>query len=274
MKKIAFIVTVYKKDKLAYFVQAIESMVNQDYGFEYINIYLGIDGDLSEDIVNYIDENKALFYKVLQNEENRGLAYTLNRLIEVLEYEEYIFRMDSDDISELDRVTKQIAFMQSNPNIDIIGGAIQEIDEEGSPKMVRTYPKSTYEAIRLIPTASIFAHPTVCFRRSFFEKGFRYSNNLKYNQDLDLWYKVLANGVQVSNLEDIILQLRTTPEFYTRRNYQRAFNEFSIYWNGIINLYGFNWRLVYPIARLFTRLLPANVIEMIYNSSMRRKLNN
>lgn len=101
-------ITVYKNDKLEFFAQAIESIVNQDYGFANINIYLGIDGNLPDDIKTYIEENKQYFYKIVQNEQNRGLAYTLNRLIEVLEDEEFVFRMDSDDICNFNRVSKQL----------------------------------------------------------------------------------------------------------------------------------------------------------------------
>jgi len=53
MKKIAFIITVYKNDKLEYFKEAIESIINQNYGFWNINIYLGIDGPLSNGLEAY-----------------------------------------------------------------------------------------------------------------------------------------------------------------------------------------------------------------------------
>lgn len=272
MKKAAFIITVYQNDKLEYFTQAVESIVRQDYGFENINIYLCIDGIIPADIRNYIDENKNLFYKLVQNDENRGLAYSLNKLIDVLENEEYIFRMDSDDICKPDRVSKQMKMMLSNIHIDIVGGAIQEIDEEGCTKMVRTYPKNTEDAKKFIAKASIFAHPTVCFRRSFFEKGFRYQTKF-FPEDLYLWFDALAKGIDVSNIDDIVLNFRTSNNFYNRRSYSWSIKEFKVYWHGIKKLYGYNWRLIYPIARIFIRLLPSNGVKIIYNSSMRRKLN-
>jgi hypothetical protein len=273
LKKIAFIITVYKNDKLEFFKQSIESIVNQDYGFKNINIYLGIDGDLPNNIKEYIEKNNEYFYKTVQNEQNRGLAFTLNRLIEILEDEEHIFRMDADDICKLYRVSKQVAFMEQNKSIEIIGGAIEEIDEDENIKMVRTYPKSIEIAKKFIPKASIFAHPTVCFKKSFFEKGFRYSKKHRFNQDLALWYEALVNNIKISNIDDIVLSLRTSNDFYKRRSYKRAFGEFGIYWEGIINLYGYNWRLIYPIARLITRLMPAGIVKLIYSERFRKGLN-
>ncbi len=201
--KVAFIITVYKNDKLEYFKEAIESIINQDYGFEDINIYLGIDGQLSNELEAYIKNGKNLFYKIVRNEENNGLAYTLNKLIDNLENEEYIFRMDSDDICKLDRVSKQINFMEKNKSIEILGGAIEEKNENGKIRMIRTYPKSNQEAKNYIYKASIFAHPTVCFRKSFFDKGFRYNIKYRFSQDLELWYKALRYNIKISNLDEL-----------------------------------------------------------------------
>ena len=270
--KVAFIITVYKNDKLNFFEEAIESIINQNYGFDNVNIYLGIDGELPENIKNYI-ELKECFYKIITNEKNKGLAYTLNRLIDILEEEEYIFRMDSDDLCKLDRVSKQVTFMNENNNISIIGGRIEEFGEDGTIKMIRTYPKTTQEAKSFITKASIFAHPAVCFRKNFFDKGFKYDEHYKYSQDLALWYNALSNGIEVSNLDDVVLKLRITKDFYKRRNYKKAFGEFAIYWAGIQKLYGYNYRLIYPLIRLITRLMPSFIVEIIYNERFRKFLN-
>jgi hypothetical protein len=272
MHKTAFIITVYKNDKLDYFKEAIESIVNQNYGFDSINIYLGIDGELPSEIQNYI-ENSKYFYKIIQNEQNKGLAFTLNRLIDILEDEEYIFRMDSDDICKLDRVSKQVDFMEFNKNISIVGGAIEEFGIDGTVKMIRTYPKNTDEVKKFIAKASIFAHPAVCFRKSFFEKGFKYSEQYRFSQDLALWYEALANGFEVSNVDDVVLKLRITKDFYKRRSYKKAFGEFGIYWDGIKKLYGYNYRLIYPMMRLVTRLMPPFIIKVIYSEKFRKILN-
>ena len=181
--------------------------------------------------------------------------------------------MDSDDICKIDRVSKQINFMKENESITIIGGAIEEITEDSFVKMVRTYPKSTSEAKKFIPKASIFAHPAVCFRKDFFDKGFRYSEQHRFNQDLALWFDALANGLEVSNIDDVVLQLRVTKDFYKRRSYNRAFGEFCIYWNGIKKLYGYDYRLIYPILRLVIRLMPPFIVEFIYSKKFRKILN-
>ena len=273
MKKVAFIMSVYKNDKLKYFKEAVESIINQDYGFENINIYLGIDGEIGNDIEDYIKSNSHYFYKIIKNETNQGLAYTLNRLIDALDNEEYIFRMDSDDISKLDRVTKQIMYMENNPDIEISGGSIEEIDEDGNIKGIRKYPKDTQSAKRYIPKASIFAHPTVCFRKSFFDKCFRYDKRYTGIEDIALWFVLLENDIQIGNIEDIVLNFRLSKNLYNRRGYAKAFDEFKIYWNGTLKLYGINYRLIYSIMRLITRFMPPSIVKIIYTKNIRKILN-
>lgn len=273
MIKCAFIITVYRNDELNFFREAIFSIKRQSYGFDKINIYLGIDGVLNSGVQNFINNNPDLFYKVIINPNNRGLAFTLNRLIDELEEEEYIFRMDSDDVSKIDRVELQIDYMEKNPVVEIIGGAIEEITSDGKVINTKHYPRSTAVAKKQISKASIFAHPAVCFRKSFFEKGFRYNDKFRFSQDLQLWFQALNNDIVIGNIDDLVLCLRVSNDFYKRRSYRKAFGEFKIYWNGIIKLHGFSLFLVFPVLRLLTRLLPRNVVKLIYRSKLRNLLN-
>ena len=40
--------------------------------------------------------------------------------------------MDADDIALPDRFEKQIAYLEAHPEVDMVGGAINEIDENGN----------------------------------------------------------------------------------------------------------------------------------------------
>ncbi|EGR1670319.1 glycosyltransferase, partial [Vibrio parahaemolyticus] len=85
MSAVAVIMSVYKNDKLNWFKEAIESLKSQDIGWENINLYLGIDGELPMEVEEYISELSP--YKVIKNEKNMGLAATLNKLISELDSE-------------------------------------------------------------------------------------------------------------------------------------------------------------------------------------------
>ncbi len=270
---VAYLITVYKNDNYSFFLEAIDSILNQNYDAAKINIYLGIDGPLPENIESYIQMNRSLFKKIHRNEVNQGLAYTLNRLIEILEDEPYVLRMDSDDVCKPERTRLQVDFMEKNKEIGVLGGSIVEVDENRCIMSQRTYPKATAQAKNTIAKKSIFAHPATCFRKEVLAQGFKYNEKYRYSQDLALWFELLSQNIQIGNLDDVILELRVTSNFYKRRSRAKAFGEFQIYWNGIMQLHGPSYRLMYPVARLGTRLLPNRLIKYIYDSKLRNNLN-
>jgi hypothetical protein len=269
MSNVAFLITVYAGDQLSFFKKAISSIYTQEFGFQNINIYLGVDGEVSDEISTYINANSFLFFKVSYNTANKGLAYTLNKLIGLLEGETYIFRMDSDDISYPSRVRCQYNYMEKNKNIQILGGAIREVGSRDFICNVKTYPANNSEARKFIFKAAIFAHPTICFRKSFFNEGFRYNENIFQAQDAELWFRVINQDINMANLNTVVLDFRVSDEFFNRRNYKRSIEEFAIFWNGTILLYGYSYRLLYPMARLLLRLLPKLIVKRLYKSNLR-----
>jgi hypothetical protein len=217
MGKIAFIITVYKNDKREFFKQAIKSIVNQDYGFDNINIYLGVDGDLSDEVRGYIHENQVYFYKIIQNQQNRGLAFTLNRVIEVLEDEEYIFRMDSDDICKSMRVAEQVKFMDANTDVDISGSAIAIIDDMSNHTgQIVKFPLLHNECFIFFKRRDPVAHPSVVFRKSYFNKAGLYPD-IRKNQDTFFWGQGFKNGCIFANVDKVLLKFRMSDSLYTRR---------------------------------------------------------
>jgi len=229
MKKTAFIITVYKNDKLEFFTQAIESIVNQDYGFENINIYLGIDGELPDETANYIESNRDIFYKVVQNETNRGLAFTLNRLIEILEDEEYIFRMDSDDICKLDRVVKQVEVLENDRDLMLVGSELIEIDEYGNEMRYKKMPVMMDEIIHFSIARNPFNHPTVAMRREFFDIVGHYDESILKSQDYELWGRALKKGIKATNITEALLYFRVASDYMNKRNsFVNYVNEFKI----------------------------------------------
>lgn len=62
---------------------------------------------------------------------------------------EYIARMDADDISMQNRFEKQMTYLHAHPEIDVVGGAIEEIDENSDSRGKEIFypvePKDCYE---------------------------------------------------------------------------------------------------------------------------------
>lgn len=131
--KLCVIMSIYKNDNLLAVTQSIESILRQAY--EKIEFYIQLDGEIRSDVLQYLRGLciQDIRVKILNRTLNRGLAYSLNELLNIVltkEYE-YIARMDADDISMPERFVKQIAFMNSHPDIDCLGTWAIEIDDDG-----------------------------------------------------------------------------------------------------------------------------------------------
>lgn len=227
IKKIAVILPIYKKDKIDYLNKAIDSIAFQTY--KDFHIYVGVDGPVGEEIRQYLNlidkQNKV---SIIWFQENRGLACVLNDLLDICFKEgyEYIARMDADDISEHSRFEKQVKFLDEHPEIDVVGGAIKEIDENGdSRNKTIIYPETPEECRAFFAKRNPHAHPAVMFRKTFFDKlnGKKYRPEYRQNQDTMLWYDGMMAGTQHANIPDVVLNFRMTNAMFKKRRNGWAF---------------------------------------------------
>lgn len=271
---LSVLMSVYQKEKSNYFNDALYSIWDAQT-LKPDEIVLIKDGPLNEELnksIIFWKEKLGSVLKLLELETNSGLAKALNKGIQECSCD-FIARMDSDDICSFDRFEKQVSFLTENPNVMLLGGAIREFNEISNNLFVRIYPRNTDEVKRYLPKASPFAHASVMFRRSIFYDGLKYSESYQTSQDIDLWFKIIKSQYEVANLRDIIYYVRVSKDFYSRRSRRKALNEFKIYWDGIISLFGYNWRLIYPLLRFLFRISPGFVIRRGYNGKFRSLLN-
>jgi len=269
-KKIAVILPVYKKDKVEYLTKSVESILYQTY--KNIHLYIGVDGPVGDDLrdtLRLLEKQNTV--SVVWFEENRGLACVLNDLLDICFKEgyEYIARMDADDISENTRFEKQIAFMEKHTEIDVVGGAIKEIDEEGKYRnKTIVYPEGPEDCRAFFAKRNPHAHPAVLFRKSFFDKlnGKKYRPEYRQNQDTMLWYDGMMAGTQHANIPDVVLQFRMTDAMFKKRRNGWAFAKKQFTDRLMINKglgYGF-MADVYGFAMFCMLVSPAWVKKIAY----------
>lgn len=219
-KKIAVILPVYKNDKTEYLTKSVESILYQTY--RNIQLYVGVDGPVDKDLQEYLEALESQRQvDVIWFQENRGLACVLNDLLDICLKEgcEFIARMDADDISLPDRFEKQINYLEHYRDIDVVGGAITEIDEKGNSRdKIIIYPNTPEGCRAFFARRNPHAHPAVMFRRRFFEKaGCKYRPEYRQNQDTMLWYDGMMKGTQHANIPDVVLKFRMTDAMFKKR---------------------------------------------------------
>lgn len=269
MSKVAVILPVYKKDKVEYLRLSVESILSQTY--KDCHLYIGIDGSVSNDLIEYLQLlDKRLEVTVIWFEENRGLACVLNDLLYICLKNgyEYIARMDADDISIHDRLEKQMNYLISHPEVDVVGGAITEIDEEGNSRnKTIVYPETPDACRAFFSKRNPHAHPAVLFKKSFFDKlGGKYRPEYRQNQDTMLWYDGMVAGTVHANIPDVVLKFRMTDSLFKKRRNGWAFAKKQFQDRLMINRglgYGF-MADVYGFAMFCLLISPAWVKKIAY----------
>jgi glycosyltransferase involved in cell wall biosynthesis len=211
--KVSVIMAVYNGEK--YLKESIDSIINQTFkNFEFIIINDGsTDGSLKI-LDSYKDDDRL---KVLNNEQNKGLIYSLNRGINEARGI-YIARMDADDIAYLNRLEEQVALMDSNKEIAISGGEIKMFFE-GIPFVKRRLKvPCAYNEIQVESLfQSTFVHPSIIMRKSVLDKmNLKYEEKYKFAEDYGLWSNIIANNKCI-NLKKILLNYRVVKQSETRK---------------------------------------------------------
>ncbi|MFB2892351.1 glycosyltransferase family 2 protein [Aerosakkonemataceae cyanobacterium BLCC-F50] len=185
-----------------YLKETIDSVLNQTFtDFEFIIIDDGSRDRSVEIIKSYQDPR----IKLLLNEENRGTGYSRNRGIEASRGE-YIITIDSDDINLPQRFAKQIAYMDSHPEVGICGSWIETIGEAAG-ELWRCAVKPDIVHCRTLFEA-VLCHPSTIIRRKYLDEySLRYAVELRRAQDWDLYCRG-ARHFQITNIPEVLVYYR------------------------------------------------------------------
>lgn len=205
--------------------EAIDSILNQSYtDFEFLILDDASNDRTREILLSYSDHR----IKIINNEKNIGLTKSLNKGLSIAKGK-YIARQDADDISHRQRFEKQVAFLQSNPRVVLLGTQARIIDEksrvyqnQGEPKALN-HKAILYQFLFENP----FIHTSVMFRKNIIYDELKgYNETFVYNQDFELWSRVIKH-YEVSNLSETLVDFRNNSQSITKVSDQKlkAFNE-------------------------------------------------
>ena len=132
-----------------------------------------------------------------------GVAATLNRGIRAAQGR-FIARMDSDDIALPERFAKQVAYLETHPEIALLGTAVEFFPES----KVERYPERvTFFALLY---QDCLGHPAVMWRREEFVRHDLFYAPDCPAEDYELWTRAV-HCVNIANLPEILLRYRVHP---------------------------------------------------------------
>lgn len=200
--------------------------------------------------------------RLLVNEHNMGLNYTLNKCLDAAQ-SEYVARMDGDDVSMPTRFEKELAFLDAHPEYALVSCRMGMFDEGGDWGATQVIPFPTRDDF--CTHAPFFCHAACMIRTSAFKEvgGYTVDPRLLRVEDVHLWFKLYAAGYKGANIDEVLYKMRDDRNASSRRTLRNRLNFGHAMSNGFRMLHMPWYKYVY-VARAYVReflkfLLPQGV---------------
>lgn len=195
--------------KAEYLRASIESILNQTFtDFEFIIVDDCGKNNVALLAKKYSDDR----IRVIKNDENRGLVYSLNEAVRYAKGE-YLVRMDTDDIAHPQRLEKLYTFITKHPEYAVVGSRVVEFSESGDTGILCQAGEKTPQT--LVKGDSL-VHPSVIMRKNVVEDVGGYPD-FRRAEDFALWAELLLVGYRLYVLDDVLLHYRVNRDDFKKR---------------------------------------------------------
>lgn len=261
--KFSVLMSVYKNDNPVYFEQSLRS-VSVQQTLKPDQIVIIKDGPVSAKIDEIISDYKNLArdvdFTVLSLQKNVGLAKALNIGLKECK-NEWIARMDADDISVPKRFEVQFDFLKNNPEIGVLGSVIEEFTcESGDKKSLRVVPNNHDDIVKMAHFRNPMNHVTIVYKKEYVNAVNGYNEDCGKLEDYRLWIDLMLKGVIFANIADTLVYVRVGNGFIERRSDKREiadWNNLQVYlekknfinkWEGLMNRISIRIFIYTPIS--------------------------
>lgn len=241
-------------------VEAVESILIQTkQEFEFIICNDGASVSCTELLKQL--EQKDNRIRLLENRRNMGLAYSLNRCMEVAKGN-YIARMDADDKSHKKRLEQEVAYLEKHPKIALVGCSSWLFDKDkiwGIRKMKKKPERKDFL------WGNPFMHPTICIRRTVLEQvgGYFVSKETRRLEDYELFMRIYELGYCGENLTEPYYYFREDKEAVKRKKYKFRIDEVKIRYQGFKRLGLLPKGMLYIFKPLLVGFMPYRLLRKL-----------
>lgn len=270
--KYTFLISVYHKEKPVYLKESLNSMLKQSLMPD--QIVLVKDGpltvELNEVITNFTEKFPDIF-TIVSLPQNVGLGLALNKGI-VHCRNEFIARMDSDDISHVDRMKIQMTQLNDNKELAMLGTFTGEfINSVDDIKSSREVPTDYANIIKFSKRRSPFNHATVVFKKSALKSVNGYRDILR-NEDYDLFVRLLMKNFYGENINKVLYFVRSDEDLTRRRT---SWTNCKNYIKVVYNFWRWGYSSIFDLCfvaatQLGMFMLPTKLVGYISNKFLRK----
>jgi pyruvyl transferase EpsI len=199
----------------------METIFNQTY--ENFIVIIVVEAGCTDNTASLCEEYAARDnrIRVYHNEKHLGIAGSLNRGLDYCEGD-YIARADVDDPSFPERLEKQVAYMETHPEVGICGSWHRNFGPNW--ENIQELPEEHEDICAYFIFDQPFCHSSLLLRRSFFEGNhYRYPDTLL--EDYPLWVS-LMDKTKMHNLPQALVNRHFHAENISTMKSNKVFSEF------------------------------------------------
>ena len=270
LSQFSVLLSLYYKERPDFLYQSLASIFDQTA--IPAEVVLVKDGPLTDELekilLSYQQRYSSL--KIVSLPQNQGLGRSLNEGLKYCSYD-IVARMDTDDIAKPDRFEKQLSFLKTHPEIDVVSSWIDEFEGAiDNILSIRKLPETPEELFQYGKSRNPINHPAVMFRKSAVLRSGSYQHFPLF-EDYYLWVRMLMNGSKFYNIQESLLYFRTSPDMFKRRGgLKYALTEMRLqYCFYKLGYIGFCQMLKNDILRSVVRLMPNGLRSFIYQKVLR-----
>lgn len=205
----------------------LTSIINQTYKNIEILVVDNASTDDTIDIVKKITHQNPKI-KLFQSEVNIGGEANFQRCFQFSTCE-YTAIFHSDDVYEPTMIEKQVAFLESHPDVGAVFTVATDIDENGKRLAARGIPRSllksnkeTFDFAEIFKAILIFGNFIICpsamVRTKIYQDEIKIWDGKKYgtSADLDVWLRILKNH-KIGIINESLMNYRVSSSSYSYR---------------------------------------------------------
>jgi len=242
---VSIITVCYNSEK--YLEQTIQSVINQTYNnIEYIIIDgASTDGTLS--IIRKYDDYIAYW----MSEPDKNMYDAINKGLDLISGE-YWAVLNSDDYYFPNTIQNVVDLFSKNPKLDVINGAIRDIDINDKYLRIKYNPKFNVKSMIRMKITGIIDQPATFLRKEVVSRIGKFNINYPVISDYDFLIRVGLN-CKVKSCNDIFTNFRIhseclsmdNKEIESEKNREEIVTYYSKKYNVNMNLFWWDYLRLY-----------------------------
>jgi glycosyltransferase involved in cell wall biosynthesis len=132
----------------------------------------------------------------------------------------HVARMDADDVSEPQRLERQLKLLEGRPRAGMAATWVAVVDEEGRELRRHVLPTAHDDLARRLLLRNPFQHGSVVLRRHALEEVCGYRADYGANEDYDLWRR-LARSWELACVPEVLYRYRVHSRAVTQTDPER-----------------------------------------------------